>query len=92
MNDLLKKVIGKFVLVYLDDIIIFSKDKAGHCKHLEIVLQLQREHQHCMQISLIASLSSLSCNFWLTLLRPKGCGWTPKCLHCAGLARCQRQN
>ena len=45
MNDVLKDVIGDFVLVYLDDIVIFSKSKAEHYKHLTIVLQLLREHQ-----------------------------------------------
>ena len=33
------------MLVYLDDIVIFSKSKAEHYKHLTIVLQLLREHQ-----------------------------------------------
>ncbi len=45
MNDVFKDVIGKFVLVYLDDIVVFSKTKAEHDKHIEIVLQLLRDHQ-----------------------------------------------
>ncbi len=45
MNDVFKDVIGKFVLVYLDDIVVFSKTKAEHYKHIEIVLQLLRDHQ-----------------------------------------------
>ena len=44
MNNMLKDVFGKFVLVYLDDIVIFSKSKAEHYKHLQIVLQLLRRH------------------------------------------------
>ena len=45
MNDVFKDVIGKFVLVYLDDIVVLSKTKAEHYKHIEIVLQLLRDHQ-----------------------------------------------
>ena len=45
MNDVLRPVIGKFALVYLDDILIFSKNIAEHAEHLRAVLQLLREHE-----------------------------------------------
>ena len=45
MNDVLGDVIGKFVIVYLDDIVVFSNNQAEHYKHLEVVLQLLREHE-----------------------------------------------
>ena len=45
MNDVLRDVLGKFVPVYLDDIVIFSKTKEEHYQHLNIVLYLLREHQ-----------------------------------------------
>ena len=45
MNDVLKDVIGKFIIVYLDDIVVHSKDQAEHYKHLQIVLQLLHEHE-----------------------------------------------
>ena len=45
MNDVLKDVIGKFVIVYLDDIVVYNKNQSEHYKHLEIVLQLLREHE-----------------------------------------------
>ena len=45
MNDVLKDVICKFVIVYLDDIVVYSKDQAEHYRHLQVVLQLLREHE-----------------------------------------------
>jgi hypothetical protein len=37
MNEVLKEFIRKFVIVYLDDILIFNKKKAEHLEHLAIV-------------------------------------------------------
>jgi hypothetical protein len=45
MNDMLRPYVGKFVVVYLDDILIFSKTAKEHLSHLRQVLQTLRENQ-----------------------------------------------
>ena len=38
MNDVLGDVLGKFVLVYLNDIVVFSKTEEEHMMHLDLVM------------------------------------------------------
>ena len=45
MNDALKEVIDKFVIVYLDDICIYSRNHTEHTNHLRIVLEILRKHR-----------------------------------------------
>lgn len=50
MNKVLKNFIGRFVVVYLDDIIINRKTKEDHIKHVEAVLK--RLHEKKLAINL----------------------------------------
>jgi hypothetical protein len=57
MNSVFMNELDKFVVVFIDDILIYSKRKAEHAKHLRIVLQQLRDHK------LYAKFSK--CEFWL---------------------------
>ncbi|GBG68705.1 hypothetical protein CBR_g3247 [Chara braunii] len=45
MDKVLREQIGRFVVVYLDDILIFSKSMEEHLKHLEEVLAILKKTQ-----------------------------------------------
>ena len=45
MNDTLQDMLGKFVLVYMDNIVVFSKTPEEHMLHLNEVLRVLREHK-----------------------------------------------
>ncbi|XP_074314308.1 putative mitochondrial protein AtMg00860 [Silene latifolia] len=57
MNRVFSLYLDTFVVVFIDDILVYSKTKEEHEEHLRIVLQTLREHQ------LYAKLSK--CEFWL---------------------------
>src|SRR5262249_43459400 len=58
MNRVFRQYLDKFVVVFIDDILVYSRGAEEHDKHLRIVLQTLREHQ------LYAKLSK--CEFWLS--------------------------
>jgi hypothetical protein len=45
MNYVLRYLIGKFVVVYFDDILIYSKSIEEHASHIREVLQVLRKEQ-----------------------------------------------
>ena len=57
MNRVFQSYLDRFVIVFIDDILIYSKSHVEHGEHLRIVLQTLRTHQ------LYAKLSK--CEFWL---------------------------
>jgi hypothetical protein len=44
MNSVLNKYLDKFVLVFVDDILVYSKNREEHEAHLRMVLHVQRDH------------------------------------------------
>ncbi|XP_074356260.1 uncharacterized protein LOC141695958 [Apium graveolens] len=53
--------LDKFVIVFIDDILVYSKTEADHAKHLRKVLEVLRQER------LYAKFSK--CEFWLTEVR-----------------------
>ena len=44
MNIIFSKYMDMFLVVFIDDILVYSKNKEDHKEHLRIVLQVLREH------------------------------------------------
>ncbi|KAL4027100.1 hypothetical protein IC575_015560 [Cucumis melo] len=57
MNRVFREFLDTFVIVFIDDILIYSKTEAEHEKHLRMVLQTLRDNK------LYAKFSK--CEFWL---------------------------
>jgi hypothetical protein len=51
MNGIFREYLDKFVIVFLDDILIYSKSEEEHEQHLRMVLQVLREHQLYVKLS-----------------------------------------
>jgi hypothetical protein len=58
MNKVFMEYLDKFVVVFIDDILIFSKMEEEHEKHLRLVLEKLRSNQLYSKFS--------KCEFWLT--------------------------
>ena len=56
MNKIFHPYLDQFVIVFIDDILIYSGSKEDHEEHMRVVLHILREHQ------LYAKFSK--CQFW----------------------------
>ena len=45
MNKVFMEFLDKFVVVFIDDILVYSKNEEEHKEHLHLVLEKLREHQ-----------------------------------------------
>jgi hypothetical protein len=69
MNSVFMPELDKFVVVFIDDILVYSKNEAEHAEHLHIVLQRLHDHR------LYAKLSKYE--FWLREIKFLGHNISP---------------
>ncbi|GKA71380.1 putative reverse transcriptase domain-containing protein [Tanacetum coccineum] len=84
MNRVCKPYLDKFVIVFIDDILIYSKMKEDHENHLRLMLDLLRKEK------LYAKFSK--CEFWLQEKAPTTPSEVRSFLGLAGYYRCFIEN
>ncbi|GJZ27557.1 putative reverse transcriptase domain-containing protein [Tanacetum coccineum] len=58
MNWVCKPYLDKFVIIFIDDILIYSKSKEEHAEHLKLILELLKKEELYTKFS--------KCEFWLS--------------------------
>ncbi|GKB79695.1 putative reverse transcriptase domain-containing protein, partial [Tanacetum coccineum] len=61
MNRVCKPYLDKFVIVFIDDILIYSRNENEHANHLRIILELLKKEK------LYAKFSK--CDFWIRIMQ-----------------------
>ena len=57
MNQVFRPFLNQFVIVFIDDVLVYSRSEEEHEQHLRAILQTLREHR------LFAKFNK--CEFWL---------------------------
>ena len=64
MNQVFRPFLDRFVIVFIDDILVYSRSAEEHAMHLRLILQTLREHQ--------LNTKFLKCELWLDLVASLG--------------------
>jgi len=75
MDDILLPFTNSFIVVYLDDILIFSQSWEEHLHHIRQVLQTLRQHKLCANLEK-CTFGMTQVQYLDTLLMNRGCMWT----------------
>jgi hypothetical protein len=88
MNRILAPHLGKFVLVYLDDIMVYSKSPEEHVEHLRVVLELLRKHRFYAKLKK-CDFCKRQVKFLGHIISDEGVRVDPDKLHQCSSGRCQ---
>jgi hypothetical protein len=72
MNSVFMIELDKFVVVFIDDILIYSKNEEEHAEHLRIILQQLQNHKLYAEFS--------KCEFWLDSVKFWGHTISEECI------------
>ncbi|GJV68081.1 putative reverse transcriptase domain-containing protein, partial [Tanacetum coccineum] len=61
MNRVCKPYLDKFVIIFIDDILIYSRNEEEHANHLRIILELLKKEKLCAKFS--------KCDFWIRIMQ-----------------------
>ena len=64
MNQVFRPFLDRFVIVFIDDILVYSRSIEEHAMNLRLILQTLREHQ--------LNTKFLKCELWLDLVASLG--------------------